>query len=184
MQNSTELLKRAEGTLEKYRKNKTLVSPADLAGKYKIPFQKLKEQLASELSDYLKVYSLEKLSLASDGYFEEFASAVNQIFINTDMGKRIGKAAFQEFDIEQIKKLAEELRIRVYKEAWVPYFQKHICLYASADCFFGENPHIPRFYNSLVDKFFDGATGKWITDETAPKEAILICIQEGKHEQK
>lgn len=184
MEQSSELLKRATATLERYKKNKTLVSPADLAGKYRVSFQKLKAQLASELSDYLKAYSLERLQLADDGYFEEFANAVNRIFKDTDMGCRVGKAAFKECDMEQIKQLAEELRISVYREAWVPYFQKHICLYGSADCFFGKNPHIPRYYNHLVDKFFDETTGRWITDEASKQPAILICIREENHEQK
>lgn len=184
MERAAELLKRAQGTLEKYRKNKTLVSPADLAGKYKVPFQKLKAQLAGELSDYLKAYSLERLQITEDEYFQEFADTVNRIFKDAEIGKRVGRAAFKEYDIEQVEQMAEELRIRIFKEAYTPYFQRHICLYASADCFFGENPHIPRFYNTLVDKFFDGATGKWISDEAAQKTAILICIQGGNHDQK
>lgn len=180
MEQSETILQRVTDTLEKYRKNKTLVSPADLEGKYRVPFQKLKKQLADELSEYLKAYSLERLQLTGSDHFEEFAESVNQIFRNTDMGKRVGKAAFKEFDIAQVTQIAEELRIKVFKEAYVPYFQKHICLYAAPECFSENNPHIPRIYNSLVDKFWDEQNRKWISDEAAGKPAMLIFIQEGK----
>lgn len=152
-----------------------------MAGKYKVPFQKLKKQLADELSEYLKAYSLEDLRVATDNSvgFKEFADTVNQIFKEGDIGCRVGKAAFQEFDLEQVKQLAEELKNRIYNEAYVPYFHKHTCLYTTQECFSEVNPLIPRIYNSLVDKFFDEETGTWKEDETAKESAILIYIQEG-----
>lgn len=58
MGKADEALKKAALTLEKYRKNKTLVAPEDLKGKYKVPFQKLKHQLAEELGEYLRQYCL------------------------------------------------------------------------------------------------------------------------------
>lgn len=191
MEKSAEILEKAAVTLEKYRKNKTLVSPADLAGKYKVPFEKLKHQLRDELSDFLKAYSLEQLTLTQDkhGYFEKFVEDVNRIFITSDFGKRAGKAAFKDFDLEQIKHLAEELRTKIYTEAWTPYFHRHDCLYATAECFAEDNPQTPRIYNSLVDKFWNEGTGEWIEEkQTAP--ALLIYIQGDKaqegtaHEQK
>ena len=182
MGKSAELLEKTALLLEKYKKNKTLVSPADLAGKYKAPFEQLKAQLKEALVEYLKAYSLEQLALTTDNksYLEQFAETVNRIFQDTNMGKKIGKAAFQEFDLEHIKHLAEELRIRIYNEAWVPYFQKHMCLYAQQECFTVDNPQTPRIYNSLVDKFYNEETGEWTSDEVAKQPAILIYIQEGE----
>lgn len=184
MLKSAELLKKSAITLEKYKKNKTLVSPEDLAGKYKVPFEKLKAQLADELSEYLKEYSLEQLILSKDdrGCFEEFAESVNRIFAESDMSKRIGIAAFEHFDLGQVKQLAEELRIRIYNEAWVPYFQKHICLYTLAECFAEDNPQKPRLYNSLVEKFWDEESGEWIEDKAAPVPALLFYIQASRKE--
>ena len=185
MDSSAEILKRAAVTLEKYKKNKTMVSPKDLAGKYKIPFQKLKEQLAGELSDYMKAYALERLILTTEKKeaFKEFTDATNRIFQSTDMGKRIGKAVFKEFDLELVKRLAEVFRIQVHNEAWVPYFHKHTCLYVTDGCV-SENPLIPRIYNSLVDKFWDEENQTWTTDEASKEPAILFYVQEGMYEQK
>ena len=180
MEKATEILEKTAVLLEKYKKNKTLVSPADLAGKYKVPFEQLKAQLKEALETYLRVYSLEQLELATDnqGHLEEFAETVNRIFSESGMGKRVGRAALKEFDLEQVKLLAEELRIRIYNEAWVPYFQRHTCLYITDECLADDNPQTPRIYNSLVDKFLNEESGEWTTDEVAKQSVILIYIQE------
>lgn len=185
MEQSSELIKKVEVTLEKYRKNKTLVSPEDLKGKYKVPFQKLQAQLTDEIWEFLKTYALEELELIDDEHFEEFTDNVKRIFTEPNLGKRIGKAVSKDFDLEQVKEIAKGLRLKVISEAWVPYFHKHTCLYATEECFSEDNPQAPRFYNSLVDKFLDPKTKKWTTDETAKRPALLIYIQgEKQHEQK
>lgn len=180
MEKSTELLKKAAVTLDKYKKNKTLVSPEDLAGKYKVPFEKLKAQLKQELSEYLKVYSLEQLELREGEALQEFIKTAERIFETTDIGRQAGHAAFMEFSIEKVKQCAEALRIQVYSEAWLPYFQKFTCLYAIPECFVPENPQTPRIYNSLVDKFWDEDIKEWISDEAAKVPAVLIYFQEGQ----
>lgn len=164
MEKTTEILEKAAVLLEKYKKNKTLVSPADLAGKYKVPFEQLKAQLKETLETYLRVYSLEQLVFTTDnqGYLEKFAETVNRIFSESGMGKRVGRAALKEFDLEQVKRLAEELRVRIYNEAWVPYFQKHTCLYLTEECLADNNPQPPRIYNNLVDKFWNEEIDEWI----------------------
>lgn len=180
MEKSTELLKKIAVTLEKYKKNKTLVSPEDLAGKYKVPFEKLKSQLKKELSEYLKTYSLEQLELRDGEALKEFVASVERIFQTTNIGRQAGQAAFQEFDIEKVKQCAEALKLKIYNEAWIPYFQKFTCLYAIPECFVPENPQTPRIYNSLVDKFWDEDIKEWIIDKGAKVPAMLISFQEGK----
>ena len=179
MEKAAEILDRTAVLLEKYRKNKTNIPPEDLAGKYKAPFEKLKRQLADELEAYLKAYSLEQLVLGKDnmGYLDSFSESVKRIYSDTGMAKRVGVAAFKYFDIEQVKNLAEELRVRIYEEAWVPYFNKHICLFTSEDCWNDNNPQQPRIYNSLVDKFWNEENGEWIKDEAAKVPAVLIYMR-------
>lgn len=181
MEKSSDALQKFAGTFEKYKKNKTLVSPEDLKGKYRVPFEKLKAQLREELTAYLKAYSMEGLVLVQDdlGYLESFLAAVNRIYSESGMGKRIGQAAFKDIDIEKVKQLAGELRNRIYKEAWWPYFQKHTCLYTTEECLAEDNPQTPRIYNSLVDKFWDQKNRVWTMDEAAKKQpGLLIYIQE------
>ena len=180
MEKTTENMEKLAALIEKYKKNKTLVSPEDLAGKYKASFEKLKTELKEALQTYLAEYIVRGLELVSDESLEEFENEVNRIVKDTRIGKSVGIAAFKEFDLEKIQKLAEELRTQVYKEAWVPYFHKHTCLYAQQECFMANNPQIPRIYNSLVDKFWDEGSSKWVKDAEAKKTAVLIYIQKGK----
>lgn len=177
MKNADEALKTAELTLEKYKKNKTLVPEADLKGKYKIPFQKLKHQLADELSEYLKAYCLSGLLVKEPK--DKLVEKINQSFIQNDIGKRVGCAAFKNFDIEEIKSVAEEWKNTVHG-IWMEYFNEHICLYTYGQCYAEDNPSTPLIYNDLVDKFWDEDTGRWIDREKPPGDAILIFISGGK----
>ena len=180
MEKSTELLKKVAVTLDKYKKNKTLVSPEDLAGKYKVPFEKLKIQLKKELSEYLKTYSLEDLELVEGKELQEFIKTAERIFETTDIGRQVGHAAFKEFDIEKVKQCAEALKLEIHNKTWIPYFQKFTCLYATPECFVPENPQTPRVYNSLVDKFWDEDIKEWISDKAVNKPVALIYFQEGQ----
>ena len=185
MEQYEEKLKKVAATLEKYKKNKTLVPPEDLAGKYKVPFGNLKKQLAKELSEFLKVYSLEGLAIRNDDSeaHKEFTDSVERIFERTDIGRQVGKAAFEKFDLEKVVRLAGELKNRVITEAWGPYFQKFICLYAIPECFDPKNPQTPRIYNSLVDKFWDEDTKEWISDEAVKQPAILVYLEGESNDQ-
>ena len=187
MEKAAQILEKLEVTLDKYKKNKTLVSPADLAGKYKQPFEKLKAQLKEELEILFMACVIEPLPVVSDsnGWLKEYTATVNKILSEGNAGKLIGHAAFQEYDLEKVKLILEKLQIQVYNEAWLPYFQKHICLYLTEGCLAEDNPQTPRIYNSLVDKFWDEGTGEWIKDNAAKGDAILIYMhgdkaQEGK----
>lgn len=184
MKQSEKLFKTASVTFEKYRKNKTLVSPEDLAGKYRVPFQRLKHQLADELSDYLMAYCLEGLELAQDnkGYFDAFIASVNRIIQESIIGRRVGQAVFNSLDMAQVYQIAEELRIKIYNEAWVPLFQKHMCLEVTEGCFSDNDPLIPRIYNSLVDMFWNEKTGEWVKDDAPRKPAMFIYISENREE--
>lgn len=181
MENKSETFAKFAATLEKYRKNKTMVPPDQLAGKYKAPFEKLKAQLKAELEAYLKEHSLEGLQVKADDkeHFEPFAEAVKQIFSDAGMIRQIGKAAYEEYDLNKVKQLSEQLRSRVYTEAYAPYLQNYTCLYATEACFNEDNPQSPRIYNSLVDKFWDERTGKWISDKAAEAPVVMIYYQKG-----
>ena len=182
MENKSETFAKFAATLEKYRKNKTMVPPDQLAGKYKAPFEKLKAQLKAELEAYLKEHSLEGLQVKADDKerFEPFAEAVNQIFSDAGMTRQIGKAAYEEYDLDKVQELADQLKRRVYDEAWLPYFQSYTCLYATEACLNQGNPQSPRIYNSLVDKFWDDNADKWIEDKTAERPTVLIYFQKGE----
>lgn len=172
-------LEKAAATLEKYRKNKTLVPPEELAGKYKKSFEKLKQQLKEELEEYLRLFVLDGLQVRNDDEGQQVIAEINQAFKEAQIGRQVGRAAFREFDLEKIKRIAEEHRRKVggiYKA----YFDRHTCLYAAGPSWDPDNPQPPLIYNDIVDKFYDEAAGGWISKEKPPGAAILIFISEKK----
>ena len=174
MENADEALKTVALTLEKYKKNKTMVSPEDLKGKYKVPFEKLVSQLQEELSDYVSSCCFHGLIIRKCDE-PEFMKEIHQTLEDFGVSKAVGCAAFKNFDLEEVKRIAEEARQRVY-QIWKAYFNRHTCLYAYGQCFAEDNPHTPLIYNKLVDKFWDEHTKMWISREKPEGDAILIFI--------
>lgn len=184
MEKAQEALKTLESTLEKYRLNKTRVSPADLEGRYKVSFQKLKEKLKAETESYLSAYCLSGFRiLQSDS--GELIAAIDRSFKESRIGKRAGRAVFKDFSLQELQEIAREQRQRV-QELYAEYFNRHTCLYADGPCWDESNPRNPLIYNDLVDKFWDDGAGEWISREKPPGDAVLIFIQpkEGRYEQK
>lgn len=161
-------LEKATVTLEKYRKNKTLVPPEELAGKYKKSFEKLKQQLKEELEEYLRLFVLDGLRVRNDDEGQQVIAEINQAFKEAQIGRQVGRAAFREFDLEKIKRIAEEHRRKV-EGIYKAYFDRHTCLYAAGPSWDPDNPQPPLIYNDIVDKFYNEAAGGWISKEKPPR---------------
>ncbi len=150
-----------------------------MAGKYKKSFEKLKQQLKEELEEYLRLFVLDGLQVRNDDEGQQVIAEINQAFKEAQIGRQVGRAAFREFDLEKIKRIAEEHRrkvVGIYKA----YFDRHTCLYAAGPSWDPDNPQPPLIYNDIVDKFYDEAAGGWISKEKPPGAAILIFVKENK----
>lgn len=183
MEKVQEALKTLESTLEKYRINKTKVSPTDLEGRYKVSFQKLKEKLRVEAEAYLNVYCFSGFRiLQSDS--GELMAAIDRSIRESQIRKRVGRAVFKNFSLQELQEIAKEQRQRV-QELYAEYFHRHTCLYANGPCWDEDNPRSPLIYNDLVDKFWDEGRGEWISQGKPPGDAVLIFIQpkEVQHEE-
>ncbi len=138
--------KKAAATLGKYRKNKTLVPPYDLAGKYKKSFGELKQQLKDDLEAYLKACILEGMEIHGQAEAQKAAEAINALHKAEGVGGRVGRIAFggcppyrpgaagdtaigevaqsvQE-DMAKIQETAKEQRRRVWEEVYMPYLER------------------------------------------------------------
>lgn len=117
MKNPDEALKKAELTLEKYKKNKTLVSPEDLAGKYKVSFQNLKNELADDLKTFIRAYCFIGIRIKDKD--DPIVQRIQKSFDDNQIGKRVSHAAFTNFDMEEVKRIVSEQykeNLRIYKE--------------------------------------------------------------------
>lgn len=150
-----------------------------MAGKYKKPFEKLKATLKEELEEYLRLFILDGLKIIDDDEGSQIVDQINWAWKESEAGRRIGRAAFREFDLEKIKQIAQEHRQKV-EGIYKAYFDRHTCLYAAGPSWDPDNPQPPLIYNDIVDKFYDEAAGGWISKEKPPGAAILIFLRENK----
>ena len=84
-----------------------------MAGRYKKPFEKLKQQLKEELEEFLRLFILDGLQFRDDDEGRQLVDEINRAFREGQIGKRVGRAAFREFDLEKIKQIAQEHRQKV-----------------------------------------------------------------------
>ena len=180
MATEQEIRKNLETTLSKYRTNKEKVSPEDLAGRYKIAFDKLKDQLKGLTSDYLMQITMADFRILqsdSDGVIQGFQNCID----NFGTGKKAGRAIFKNYSIQELERIGAELKAELEK-IYKPYFDKHTCLYITEPCF-ADPPQTPAIYNDLIDQFYDLEAEKWETREKPEGGAVLMFIGR-KEEQK
>lgn len=175
MERVQKALKALESTLEKYRKNKTNVSPEDLAGKYRVSFQKLKEKLKAETEDYLMAYCFSGFCFQR-GDSGDLLEAINRSIQEDQIEKRAGRAVFQNCSLQEIQEIAAEQR-QIVEALYAEYFDRHTCLHTVGPYWDMENPQSPLIYNDLLDKFWDDGAGQWKVKEKPPGDAVLIFIR-------
>lgn len=175
MEKAQEILKTLESTMKKYHANKTKVSAADLAGKYKVSFRKLKHQLKTEAEAYLEAYCLSGFPILA-GDSGELVAAIEQSIRENKTSKRAGRAVFTNFSLQELQLIAMEQRQRI-QELYTAYFNRHICLYAAGPSWNPDNPQPPLIYNDLADKFWDDGAGEWVSRDKPLGDAILIFIK-------
>lgn len=177
MERTREIFQGLEVTIEKYRLNKTKVSPEDLNGRYKVSLQKLKEKLKAETESYLAAYCLSGFRILQDDS-DELLAAIEAGIRESQVARRAGRAVFGDFSLQELQKIAEEQRQKIQK-LYAEYFNRHTCLYAAGPCWDENNPQIPLIYNNLMDKFWDEDSGGWTSREKPPGDAVMIFIQTG-----
>ena len=123
MEKTEESLEKLRKTLDRYRKNKTLVAPEDLKGRYRIPFQNLQQQLKMELKEYVIGYCYGGLKFfQSDG--QHLLQQIRDEIKRSGIEKEISVAAFREYDLQRIQQITEKHKQQVRK-IWMAYFQNH-----------------------------------------------------------
>ena len=63
-----------------------------MAGRYKKPFEKLKQQLKEELEEYLRLFILDGLQFRDDDEGRQLVDEINRAFREGQIGKRVGRA--------------------------------------------------------------------------------------------
>lgn len=173
-----------EVMLEKLRKNREKVPLDILKTRYAAAYNRLVEGIKDLLFD---LYFPQPDWFLSSPHRKEHEKRVLPLLLkaweNGGYSKRIGRAAFQEFNADKAAFLCQQARGDL-QGVFNAYFETRWCLYCYSECF-AENPKTPLIYNDIVEKVWI-SEGNWRNlrpEETEPS-AMLIFIPAGKTERK
>lgn len=140
--------------LETLKKNDENVPNELLQTKYKKPYRELKDSI-KEVADRISGNRLrEGIVIKTDEAGQVLIGQIQMILNqkrDAGAGKELGRTLYKEYSLEKFLQAVEEIRIAIWN-LWIPYWQKHCCLYAAPECF-EENGPPPKIYNDLTKEF-------------------------------
>lgn len=148
--------------VEQLKKNREKVPLETLKTKYKKPYEELLHSI-KELAERILAERSQKeivVRMDEDGekLIEEINAAIAKEAEPGGIMKRISQALYKEYDVEKFLSCVEEMRIRLWN-LWIPYWQKHCCLYVRPENW--EEPYPPpKIYNELTREF-QNEDGTW-----------------------
>lgn len=148
--------------VEQLKKNREKVALEVLKTKYKKPYEELLHSIKTLAEKILLDRSVKELVIRMDDEGNKLIEQINQTIADEarpgGIMKRISQALYKEYDVEKFETIVEEMRIRLWN-LWISYWQKHCCLYVTAENW--EEPYPPpKIYNELTKEFQNG-DGTW-----------------------
>lgn len=159
------------GHLDTLKRNRAAVPLEVLKTKYRKPYTKLCQDIADTASAYVRTVTLGDIRLLSR-FLDEAVPIIQTAIDESGILRQISKAAFRRQSIEEINQLAETLKKQI-DGALEPFYERHLCLYASEECF-GDPPRSPELYNEATGCVF--RNGKWIPLEIKKEAAVFHVI--------
>lgn len=141
------LCKTLETHLDTLLRNLAVVSIEELKTKYQKPYQALAKDICAAATAYTREISLSGLRIKKQ-YFDEARPYIEAAIAKSTKPKEVSRVAFHRQDIEEIEKLALELRKEIL-EALHPFYLHNLCLYVTTECL--ETPGMmPELYNDVT----------------------------------
>lgn len=160
--------------LNTLKRNLDAVPLEVLKTKYKKPFDRLRQDIAASAEAYVKQITLSDIRIRVD-FQKEAVPLIQNTVTQSGLLKQISAAAFRRQDIEEIDRLALELKKQI-EDVLKPFYEKHLGLYLSEECF-GDSHKEPELYcaaNGCILR-----DGKWIPIENTGNQ-LLIFLSEKK----
>lgn len=172
------LRKTLETHLDTLRRNLAVVSMEELKTKYQKPYQALAKDICTAATAYTREISLSGLRIKKQ-YFDEARPCIEAAIAKSTKLKEVSHAAFKRQDIEEIERLALELRQEI-QVALHPFYLRNLCLYVTADCL--ENPGMmPALYNDVTGCIW--RDGSWQPlDDTSGGRLFFMQERQGNTE--
>lgn len=152
--------------LSKLRANREKVPLEILKTTYSMPYGQLLDQVKKETEGYVRLLALTGLILSPDDREGQYGT-INRAIQNSGLLKEISHAAFQHYDLVEIKKLALQLRHQIDISVW-PYIERHS--YMSFELNSPEKP--PKIYNTVLNAFYED--GRWLWRQKRPRGFLII----------
>lgn len=99
--------------LERLKKNEANVSRADLEGRYRKSYQKLKGDIKAEAEKILEDWLIDGLLISDDESGRATLSRIQGFLAEEDAGRELGRILFSECSIEKFMEAVSELRREV-----------------------------------------------------------------------
>lgn len=158
--------------LDTLRRNLEAVSMEELKTKYAKPFQELKDNICQTATAYTRYVSLGGIRIKSR-YSDDAVKYINEVVRNTQLLKKISKAAFERQDIDEIAALARQLREEILLSLYrfsLPFF----FLYVSAECM-NDYHRAPEIYNDVTSQVW--RNGAWrLAENIHPGELVPVQL--------
>ena len=155
-----EIHKTLSALLDKLKRNRELVSLAELKTKYRKPYTALCEEIRTTTIAYVQKAALQGIRIRK-AYFKEALPIIENAIQRSGLLPKISAAAFKRQDIKEIERLALALNEQI-KMALEPFYHQHFGLYLTEDCF-ADPPRTPDIYNNVNGCIL--RDGKWIPEE-------------------
>lgn len=129
------------GHLDTLKRNLAVVTMDVLKTKYRKPYLELQNNLCTVTSDYIKDIALRNIHIHQK-LIDETVPLINAAIQDSGLLKQVSHAIFLRQDIEEVDRLALELRKRVLRTLEDSY-TRNLCLYLTEECF-SEPPVTPK----------------------------------------
>lgn len=127
--------------LDTLKRNLAVVSMEVLKTKYRKPYLELRDNLCTVASDYIKEIALCNIRIHQK-LIDETVPLINAAIQESGLLKQVSHAIFLRQDIEEVDRLALELRKRILHTLEDSY-ARNLCLYMTEECF-AEPPVMPK----------------------------------------
>lgn len=99
--------------LERLKKNEANVSRADLEGRYRKSYQKLKGDIKAEAEKILEDWLIDGLLISDDESGRAALSRIQGFLAEEDAGRELGRILFSEYSVDKFYQAVSELRREV-----------------------------------------------------------------------
>lgn len=152
-----------EEHLRTLKRNLQHVPRQELKTRYRKGYQTLSKKISAAAQDYVNAVALSGIRIRNE-YADEAIPIIEKAIEESGLLKKIGCAAFQHQDVDEITSLSLKLKDRILQTLH-PFFLQHSSPLFTPECL--EDPSVPPLsYSWVNDSFYQDGT--WVPTSGYP----------------